>query len=485
MFRVQVVDSHVQGVHRAAGRTTRIPYASLPVLLALSDLLLILATVLLADYVFHTFVSRHNPIGSEAAALGVITGGAATSFIALRGGYTSRGLLSPKRQAILFAQAWAVAFFVVGWLAFLTKTTEGFSRGTVSLSFLAGILVLVVRALMHGAVRRHVARARLAFRTAFVIHIGEGEAGEAMRPELTAQGIEIVGHAYLVSDALRQDRQAHLLCAVDACRTALAARKFEAVYLFAPWSDAGLIDELKALLVRLPVPVFLFTDPHVTRLMQGRMLDTGRMTAFEINRAPLSAFEQAQKRVLDLLLASGLLLLLMPLLALVGMGILVDSGRPILFRQKRKGFGGRPFSIYKFRTMTVCEDGGEIRQAERQDARVTRLGRVLRRTSVDELAQLLNVIRGDMSLVGPRPHAVAHDNYYDRQIATYAYRHHVKPGLTGWAQVNGYRGETREVGQMEARIRHDLWYINNWSIWLDIRIIVTTAWVVLFDKQAY
>ncbi|MEM7567705.1 MAG: sugar transferase, partial [Pseudomonadota bacterium] len=141
--------------------------------------------------------------------------------------------------------------------------------------------------------------------------------------------------------------------------------------------------------------------------------------------------------------------------------------------------------ILKFRTMTVCEDGAEVMQARRGDARVTPLGRILRRTSIDELPQLFNVLVGDMSLVGPRPHALAHDNHYDRLIATYAGRRHVKPGLTGWAQVNGRRGETREVHQMASRVEHDLWYVNHWSVWLDLKILVRTAFVVVADEQAY
>src|SRR5690606_32687338 len=149
---------------------------------------------------------------------------------------------------------------------------------------------------------------------------------------------------------------------------------------------------------------------------------------------------------------------------LVAVAVFAESGRPVIFRQSRKGFGERSFTIFKFRTMRVCENGATIAQARRGDSRVTRLGAVLRRTSIDELPQLLNVLKGDMSIVGPRPHAIAHDHYYDALIATYAYRHHVKPGLTGWAQINGLRGETRDIVSMEDRIRHDIWYINSWSI---------------------
>lgn len=163
----------------------------------------------------------------------------------------------------------------------------------------------------------------------------------------------------------------------------------------------------------------------------------------------------------------------------------LDSPGPIFFHQRRKGFNGHPFSILKFRTMHVLEDGPDVKQATANDRRVTRLGRWLRRTSIDELPQLINVVKGEMSLVGPRPHAHSHDTKYEKEIAKYAFRHHVKPGLTGWAQVNGYRGETTHIELMERRIEYDLWYINNWSFKLDLWVTLKTAAVVMFQRAAY
>jgi undecaprenyl-phosphate galactose phosphotransferase/putative colanic acid biosynthesis UDP-glucose lipid carrier transferase len=153
--------------------------------------------------------------------------------------------------------------------------------------------------------------------------------------------------------------------------------------------------------------------------------------------------------------------------------------------QKRNGFNGHAFNIFKFRTMHVHEDGPVIRQATRNDPRITRIGRWLRKSSIDELPQLFNVILGDMSLVGPRPHATSHNSEYEKLIANYAFRHHVKPGLTGWAQVNGYRGETQQIELMERRVEHDIWYINNWSPWLDLRIVLQTTLLALRQTTAY
>jgi undecaprenyl-phosphate galactose phosphotransferase/putative colanic acid biosynthesis UDP-glucose lipid carrier transferase len=199
----------------------------------------------------------------------------------------------------------------------------------------------------------------------------------------------------------------------------------------------------------------------------------------------LTRHELRAKRLVDLTLAAAGVVFFLPLFLITALLIKLDSRGPVLFRQQRNGFNGQPFKIFKFRTMHVLEDGAVIPQAQRNDPRVTRLGHWLRRSSIDELPQLFNVIRGDMSLVGPRPHAASHNSEYAKLIANYAFRHHVKPGLTGWAQVNGYRGETRTVEQMERRIEYDLWYINNWSLLLDLRIILRTMVVALDQKSAY
>jgi undecaprenyl-phosphate galactose phosphotransferase/putative colanic acid biosynthesis UDP-glucose lipid carrier transferase len=175
----------------------------------------------------------------------------------------------------------------------------------------------------------------------------------------------------------------------------------------------------------------------------------------------------------------------LPLMALTAAAIRLESPGPVIFRQIRKGFNGREFVIYKFRTMTVQENGPTIVQATRGDLRVTRLGRILRSSSIDELPQLVNVLKGDMSLVGPRPHALAHDTYFETVLSDYAFRHHVKPGITGWAQCNGARGATPSVEHISERVKLDLWYINNWSFWLDVQILFKTLFEVLRKHNAY
>jgi putative colanic acid biosynthesis UDP-glucose lipid carrier transferase len=192
---------------------------------------------------------------------------------------------------------------------------------------------------------------------------------------------------------------------------------------------------------------------------------------------------------LDSLLADPstllILALLVPLLLVIALGVKLSSPGPVIFRQRRYGLDGKEITVYKFRSMMVCEDGGEIRQAQKGDSRMTRFGAFLRRTSLDELPQFINVLQGRMSIVGPRPHAVSHNEMYRKLIKGYMVRHKVRPGITGWAQVNGLRGETETLDKMQARIEHDLEYLRNWSLRLDLYIIFKTAFVVARDQHAY
>jgi exopolysaccharide biosynthesis polyprenyl glycosylphosphotransferase len=201
----------------------------------------------------------------------------------------------------------------------------------------------------------------------------------------------------------------------------------------------------------------------------------------EIQIAPLSRFDLFVKRSFDLVFATIGLVVLSPLLLFVAIAIKLDSPGPVFFRQTRHGFNNEEIDVFKFRSMIVMENGNQFTQATENDPRVTRLGRIMRGTNIDELPQLINVLRGDMSIVGPRPHATAHNMLFNNMIAPFSRRHNVKPGITGWAQVNGYRGATDTFEKMKRRIEYDLHYVDNWSILLDVKIIILT----LFSKKAY
>ena len=231
--------------------------------------------------------------------------------------------------------------------------------------------------------------------------------------------------------------------------------------------------------------IYFLPDVYIFDMMQARFDNVGGVPVVAICESPLSGVDTVVKNFSDIVLASLILILISPILLGIILAIKLTSPGPAIFRQRRYGLNGESFIVYKFRSMTVCEDGANIVQAQKNDQRTTKVGAFLRRTSLDELPQFINVLQGRMSIVGPRPHAVAHNEMYRKLIKGYMLRHKVKPGITGWAQVNGCRGETEELDKMKARIEFDLDYLQNWSIWLDLWIIMRTVWVVVRRDNAY
>jgi putative colanic acid biosynthesis UDP-glucose lipid carrier transferase len=242
--------------------------------------------------------------------------------------------------------------------------------------------------------------------------------------------------------------------------------------------------DLIAQLRILPLPVNVIPVGAISEVFRQPSREVGNAVRIEVQRGPLTAFEFAAKRALDIVMAGAGLIVLSPLLLLVAIAIKLDSPGPVLFRQRRRGFNVRTFQIMKFRTMRVQEDGEAVRQVQRHDSRVTRLGRWLRRSSIDELPQLFNVLGGSMSLVGPRPHALIHDTEFDKVVSNYAFRHRMKPGITGWAQVHGCRGPTPTPRDIERRVEYDLWYVDNWTLGLDFSILIQTVIEVLRGRNA-
>jgi putative colanic acid biosynthesis UDP-glucose lipid carrier transferase len=231
--------------------------------------------------------------------------------------------------------------------------------------------------------------------------------------------------------------------------------------------------------------VFFVPDVFGISIIQGRLQDMNGVPVVGICETPFTGTNELVKRISDLVLASLILVLISPLLLVLAIGVKLSSPGPVIFRQRRNGLDGNEIVVWKFRTMTTQDDGAVIRQATKDDPRITRFGAFLRRTSLDELPQFFNVLQGHMSIVGPRPHAVAHNDEYRRLIRAYMVRHKVKPGITGWAQVNGQRGETDTLEKMAARVEYDLEYLRNWSLLLDLQIIVRTIKLVFFDRHAY
>jgi len=231
--------------------------------------------------------------------------------------------------------------------------------------------------------------------------------------------------------------------------------------------------------------IYYVPDIFVFDLIQARSGEIHGIPVVAMCETPFYGYRGVTKRLTDIVLSVTILLLLLPLLAFVSIMVKVSSPGPIIFKQRRYGLDGLEIAVYKFRTMRVVEDGAHIRQASRSDNRITRIGGLLRRTSLDELPQLINVLQGRMSLVGPRPHAVAHNEEYRKLIKGYMVRHKVLPGITGLAQVNGCRGETAELKDMQARVNYDLDYLRRWTPMLDIKIILMTVLRVFRDDKAY
>jgi Undecaprenyl-phosphate glucose phosphotransferase len=257
------------------------------------------------------------------------------------------------------------------------------------------------------------------------------------------------------------------------------------VYIALPMSQQprilGVLDDLKD----TTVSIFFVPDLFITDLIQGRVDDVAGTPVVAVCETPFTGIDGLVKRLSDVILALLILVLIAPLMLVIAVGVKASSPGPVIFRQNRYGLDGRRIVVYKFRSMTVCEDGAVVVQAHQGDARVTPFGAFLRRTSMDELPQFINVIQGRMSVVGPRPHAVAHNEAYRRLIKGYMVRHKVRPGITGWAQVNGCRGETDTVEKMVRRIEYDLDYLRHWSLALDLIIVLKTIRLVLKDTKAY
>jgi putative colanic acid biosynthesis UDP-glucose lipid carrier transferase len=220
-------------------------------------------------------------------------------------------------------------------------------------------------------------------------------------------------------------------------------------------------------------------------LIQARIDDIDGMPVVAVCETPFSGFDGIVKGLSDLIFASLILCVISPILMVLVLGVKLSSPGPVLFKQRRYGLDGQEIVVYKFRSMTVTEDGDEVAQAKVNDTRVTRFGSFIRKTSLDELPQFINVLQGRMSIVGPRPHAISHNEMYRKIIKGYMVRHKVKPGITGWAQVNGFRGETEAIDDMKNRIEYDIEYLKKWSLGLDIKIILKSVLLVFKDSKAY
>jgi putative colanic acid biosynthesis UDP-glucose lipid carrier transferase len=287
------------------------------------------------------------------------------------------------------------------------------------------------------------------------------------------------------SDRLEMDAEVDLVGTLSDVGQYVKDHRTDVIFIALPIRHVKRVMNLLDDLRDTTASIYYVPDIFVFDLIQARSGEIQGIPVVAMCETPFYGYRGVAKRLTDIVLSVTILLLLLPLLLLVAVLVKLTSPGPVVFKQRRYGLDGREIAVYKFRTMSVTEDGGEIRQASRADPRITKIGAILRRTSFDELPQLINVLQGRMSLVGPRPHAVAHNEEYRKLIKGYMVRHKVLPGITGLAQVNGCRGETTRLEDMEARVNFDLDYLRHWSPLLDIKIILLTAVKVLRDDKAY
>lgn len=466
-------------------RRLTISYSTVAAFVGGVDGLLIVLSSIFADW-FYNVLIRHD-IEQIDIALGIgFCGGLGFILLAKALGlYNMQAALTPQKNVSKIVFVWGTVLFSLTAVLFLLRVGTIFSRGTIIIFAVTELgVVLGERFVLARLMRSVIAQGSIVGRRAVIV--GEpAELGHLSAKSLLVHfGLKELARVTIAGVG---DKSAENLdiTALDLAMDVARRHHADELVVAVDWRQTEVIEKIKERFRASPLAVRLLPDRTV-RSTVDRQLEFApeSMLSVELQRAPLTRTERVVKRGFDIVLAGLVTIAILPLLLLAAVAVKLDSRGPVLFRQQRTGFDGQKFNIYKFRTMTVMEDGPVVVQAARGDRRVTRVGAFLRRTSIDELPQLLNVIKGDMSLIGPRPHALAHDDHYGRLIATYAFRHHVKPGMSGWAQVHGQRGETARVEDMRKRVDLDLWYINNWSLTLDLKIILRTCLEVT-RQQAY
>ncbi len=386
------------------------------------------------------------------------------------------------------AVAWSLVFLLLIALAFLTKTSDQFSRGWTLIWFASGLAALAaLRIALYLRIRRWIAEGRL---TRNIAIVGAGEHGARLVRHLNALrsgDTRVVGIFDDRADRVPDVIEGYPLAGtVDTLLRFARAHRVDQIIVALPWSAEERLLEILQRLRELPVDVRLSPDMIGFRLAHASFGRLGAIPVIDVFRKPLSDWKLLSKDIEDRLLGAAIALFVLPLMLAIAALIKLDSPGPVFFRQKRYGFNNAEFEVWKFRTMRAgAARDATARQATRGDPRITALGRFLRRSSLDELPQIFNVLRGDMSLVGPRPHPVPLNEHFALILDEYAARHRVRPGITGWAQINGWRGETDTVEKMQKRVEHDIYYIDNWSVGFDLRILAMTAFAVLRGDNAY
>lgn len=387
-----------------------------------------------------------------------------------------------SRKSLQLFEAWTITFGILVILAFATKQSQEYSRVLVGELFILGYSSQL---LAHWAAPRlqKTVLAR-AYQPEMVLIVGTGKLAHYLQGKVSGNpwlNQKVVGFVQIPGEPVEplpgsNEKTPPVLGTTDSLVPLIEQHQVRTVYFVTPLGAGGILQEAYFALLDRQVVVHWVPDIFALRLVNHSVREIAGLPVLTLSETPLTGTRRAAKSIEDLVLGSLIVLLISPVLLAVAIAVRLDSPGPIFFRQKRMGWNGKIFRIWKFRSMYVHQpEAGTVKQAQKGDPRITPVGAFIRRTSLDELPQLFNVLAGDMSLVGPRPHAVEHDMEYSQRIADYFARQQIKPGITGLAQVRGFRGETREVEQMVQRVEADIEYINNWSLGLDLMILLRTV----------
>jgi len=457
-------------------------------LFTIIELLLVLTAFLISHYIFF------GDLKMSTEAMLVCLFAIGTSYIA----YSIAGLYKTWRGIRMFDElrsvvlCWVFTVSVSGLFAFLTKTGEIVSRLWFGWSIVFAVVAVCVYRYALRVFLSWIRQRGFNFRS--VVVVGAGEIGRVVANRLHDSrwiGLNVVAffdddpakHGQRITNAVVEGGSGELFDYIE--RNRKTGTPIDQVWITYPFRAEEKIREIIDQLNDSSVDIRLVPNLFGLQLLSGTVAQIGDIPLVNLSSVGADRFSVSLKNTLDWIIAAAALIGLSPLLLLVALLIKLDSAGSVLFKQRRYGIDGTEIVVWKFRTMTVCDDGDVVVQASKNDTRVTKLGQILRRTSIDELPQLFNVLQGTMSLVGPRPHAVSHNEEYRKKIAGYMKRHKIKPGITGWAQVNGWRGETDTLIKMEKRVELDLEYINNWSVWLDFKIMFLTVFKGLSGKNVY
>jgi Undecaprenyl-phosphate glucose phosphotransferase len=463
---------------------------TVPVLALFTELFLVAGASFAAGDIYHRFTVGELPYSSFYLAATLLLAVAFTAPCGLNRDYSLTRLTMRSEQLRSVFLHWNTAYLLLAFGLFIIHATDFYSRGSMIAQYFAGITAaLGFRLLLARFLARGLSKGTLGGKRVLLVGDAASVAYIGRRLRADARGIDIVGtvrfpgNERVSSDPTERARE--IREAMAAVEEIARSTVLDEIVISMPWSESASIRAFVEGLSVVPATIHLAPDASGAWTHHLSSSRVGPLPTIKLSRAPLTLKDRIIKRCFDLFAGSLLLLAALPLFCVVALLIKFDSRGPVFFRQRRHGFNQGEFRIFKFRTMTTLDDGEIIRQATKNDTRITRIGALLRRTNIDELPQLINVIAGHMSLVGPRPHALAHNGEFEQKIRLYAKRHNVKPGITGWSQVNGFRGETDTLEKMQKRVEFDIFYIDNWSILLDIYILYMTMFSLKSFQNAY